>query len=167
MSIASEQTRRRGLSDVIALSVMSYKLDTIAQEMGVTMRKSSHSPIFAEANDFSCCVTNWEGEQIAQLAGIPIIGAAGGFGPQEVMKDFSKDEIEEGDVFLMNDAYRLGNHLPEMTVVVPVFIRGELLFFTVARAHHPDVGGVVVSLALRRRAWTRAINSAGATGLVT
>jgi N-methylhydantoinase B len=141
MSIASEQTRRRGLSDVIALSVMSYKLDTIAQEMGVTMRKSSHSPIFAEANDFSCCITNWEGEQIAQLAGIPIIGAAGGFGPQEVMKDFSKDEIEEGDVFLMNDAYRLGNHLPEMTVVVPVFIRGELLFFTVARAHHHDVGG--------------------------
>ncbi|HUE81559.1 MAG TPA: hydantoinase B/oxoprolinase family protein [Pyrinomonadaceae bacterium] len=131
----------RNLSDVIALSVMSHKLDSVAQEMGVTMRKSSHSPIFAEANDFACSVTDWNGEQIAQLAGIPIIGAAGGFGPQEVMKDFSKDEIQEGDIFLMNDAYRLGNHLPEMTVVVPVYIRGELLFFTVARAHHHDVGG--------------------------
>ncbi len=131
----------RNLSDVIALSVMSHKLDSVAQEMGVTMRKSSHSPIFAEANDFACSVTDWNGEQIAQLAGIPIIGAAGGFGPQEVMKDFSKDEIHEGDIFLMNDAYRLGNHLPEMTVVVPVYIRGELLFFTVARAHHHDVGG--------------------------
>ena len=132
---------QRDLTDMIALSVMSYKLDSIAQEMGVTMRKSSHSPIFAEANDFACSVTNWDGEQIAQLAGIPIIGAAGGFGPQEVMKDFQKAEIEEGDIFLMNDAYRLGNHLPEMTLVVPVFIRGELLFFTVARAHHHDVGG--------------------------
>jgi N-methylhydantoinase B len=132
---------KRDLSDVIALSVMSHKLDSVAQEMGVTMRKSSHSPIFAEANDFACSVTDWNGEQIAQLAGIPIIGAAGGFGPQEVMKDFRKDQIEEGDIFLMNDAYRLGNHLPEMTVVVPVYIRGELLFFTVARAHHHDVGG--------------------------
>lgn len=134
-------TRQTGLSDVIAVSVMSYKLDTIAEEMGVTMRKSSHSPIFAEANDFSCCVTNAAGEQVAQLAGIPIIGAAGGFGPEEVMKDFSQEEIEEGDIFLMNDAYRLGNHLPEMTVVVPVYIRDELLFYTVARAHHHDVGG--------------------------
>jgi N-methylhydantoinase B len=132
---------KRDLSDVIALSVMSHKLDSVAQEMGVTMRKSSHSPIFAEANDFACSVTDWNGEQIAQLAGIPIIGAAGGFGPQEVMRDFRKDQIEEGDIFLMNDAYRLGNHLPEMTVVVPVYIRGELLFFTVARAHHHDVGG--------------------------
>ncbi|HKZ80379.1 MAG TPA: hydantoinase B/oxoprolinase family protein [Pyrinomonadaceae bacterium] len=132
---------QRDLSDLIALSVMSHKLDSVAQEMGVTMRKSSHSPIFAEANDFACSVTDWNGEQIAQLAGIPIIGAAGGFGPQEVMKDFRKDQIEEGDIFLMNDAYRLGNHLPEMTVVVPVYIRDELLFFTVARAHHHDVGG--------------------------
>jgi N-methylhydantoinase B len=133
--------KHRDLNDVIALSVMSHKLDSVAQEMGVTMRKSSHSPIFAEANDFACSVTDWNGEQIAQLAGIPIIGAAGGFGPQEVMRDFRKDQIEEGDIFLMNDAYRLGNHLPEMTVVVPVYIRGELLFFTVARAHHHDVGG--------------------------
>lgn len=132
---------KRELNDLIALSVMSHKLDSVAQEMGVTMRKSSHSPIFAEANDFACSVTDWAGEQIAQLAGIPIIGAAGGFGPQEVMKDFRPDQIEEGDIFLMNDAYRLGNHLPEMTVVVPVYIRGELLFFTVARAHHHDVGG--------------------------
>lgn len=141
MAIAREHQTRKGISDVIAVSVMSYKMDTIAQEMGVTMRKSSHSPIFAEANDFSCCVANWDCEQIAQLAGIPIIGAAGGFGPLEVMKDFSKEQIEEGDIFLMNDAYRLGNHLPEMTVVVPVFLRGELLFYTVARAHHHDVGG--------------------------
>ncbi len=141
MKTSAEHSKKAGLSDVIALSVMSYKLDTIAEEMGVTMRKSSHSPIFAEANDFSCCVTNAEGEQVAQLAGIPIIGAAGGFGPQEVMKDFTPEEIEDGDIFLMNDAYRLGNHLPEMTVVVPVYIRGELLFYTVARAHHHDVGG--------------------------
>lgn len=132
---------RRDLSDLIALSVISHKLDSVAQEMGVTMRKSSHSPIFAEANDFACSVTDWKGEQIAQLAGIPIIGAAGGFGPQEVMRDFKPEQIEDGDIFLMNDAYRLGNHLPEMTLVVPVYIRGELLFFTVARAHHHDVGG--------------------------
>lgn len=129
------------VSDVIALSVLAHKLDSIAEEMGATMRKSSHSPIFAEANDFACSVTNGEGEQIAQLAGIPIIGAAGGFGPTEVLREFPLEEIHQGDVFLMNDAYRLGNHLPELTVVLPVFIRGELLFFTVARAHHHDVGG--------------------------
>lgn len=139
--LVSQLGRGRDVADVIALSVISHKLDSIADEMGVTMRKSSHSPIFAEANDFACSVTNGAGEQIAQLAGIPIIGAAGGFGPTEVLRDFPLDQIHDDDVFLMNDAYRLGNHLPEMTVVMPVFIRGELLFFTVARAHHHDVGG--------------------------
>jgi N-methylhydantoinase B len=129
------------VADVIALSVIAHKLDSIAEEMGATMRKSSHSPIFAEANDFACSITNGEGEQIAQLAGIPIIGAAGGFGPTEVLRDFALEDVHDDDVFLMNDAYRLGNHLPELTVVMPVFIRGELLFFTVARAHHHDVGG--------------------------
>ena len=145
MAEALQQNVQEGsdtkVTDLIALSVMAHKLDSIASEMGVTMRKSSHSPIFAEANDFACSVTNWQGDQIAQLAGIPIIGAAGGFGPTEVLADFPVEDIHEDDVFLMNDAYRLGNHLPEMTVVMPVFIRGELLFFTVARAHHHDVGG--------------------------
>jgi N-methylhydantoinase B len=135
------EVQKNDLTDLIALSVIAYKLDSIAAEMGVTMRKSSHSPIFAEANDFACSVTNWSGEQIAQLAGIPIIGAAGGFGPTEVLADFPMEDIHDGDIFLMNDAYRLGNHLPEMTVVMPVFIRDELLLFTVARAHHHDVGG--------------------------
>ena len=120
--------KKRDLDDVIALSVMSHRLDTVAEEMGVTMRKSSHSPNFSEANDFACSVTNWEGEQIAQLAGIPIIGAAGGFGPQEVLRDFGLEGMEEGHVFLMNDAYRLGNHLPEMTVVVPVLSEASACF---------------------------------------
>ncbi len=140
-NIDADERPSSDVADLIALSVMAHKLDSIASEMGVTMRKSSHSPIFAEANDFACSVTNWKGDQIAQLAGIPIIGAAGGFGPTEVLADFPMEEIHEDDVFLMNDAYRLGNHLPEMTVVMPVFIRGEILFFTVARAHHHDVGG--------------------------
>ena len=75
MAEALQQNVQEGsdtkVTDLIALSVMAHKLDSIASEMGVTMRKSSHSPIFAEANDFACSVTNWQGDQIAQLAGIP------------------------------------------------------------------------------------------------
>ena len=145
MAIAAQQSVQQdsstGVADLIALSVMAHKLDSIASEMGVTMRKSSHSPIFAEANDFACSVTNWKGDQIAQLAGIPIIGAAGGFGPTEVLARLPGGRHLRRRRILDERRLPAGNHLPEMTVVMPVFIRGELLFFTVARAHHHDVGG--------------------------
>ena len=130
------------IDDVILKSVISHRLDTISKEMGVALEKSSRSPIFAEACDFACGVTNHKGELISQLNGIPILAAAGAFSVQAIIGKYG-EEIKEGDVFIINDPYWGGNHLPDIGIITPVFYKEELVFFTVSRAHHGDIGGSV------------------------
>ncbi|KPU43112.1 acetophenone carboxylase delta subunit [Oxobacter pfennigii] len=127
---------------IILQSVIANRLYTISEEMGAALEKSSRSPIFAEACDFACGVTNNRGELISQLNGIPILAAAGSFSVQAVLEKY-KEGIEEGDVFIINDPYMGGNHLPDIGIVTPVFYEKELIFFTVSRAHHGDIGGAV------------------------
>jgi len=130
------------LDDIILQSVIDHRLDTIAQEMGSVLERSSRSPIFAEACDFACGVCNHRGELISQLNGIPILAAAGSFSVKAVLEKYI-DNIYEGDVFIINDPYWGGNHLPDIGIITPVFYEGEIVFFTVSRAHHGDIGGSV------------------------
>lgn len=130
------------VDQIILQSVIAHRLDTIAQEMGAALERSSRSPIFAEACDFACGVCNHKGELVSQLNGIPILAAAGSFSVQAVLEKY-KDNINEGDVFIVNDPYWGGNHLPDIGIITPVFYEGELVFFTVSRAHHGDIGGSV------------------------
>ena len=130
------------VDQIILQSVIAHRLDTIAQEMGVALERSSRSPIFAEACDFACGVCNHKGELVSQLNGIPILAAAGSFSVQAVLERY-EDNIKEGDVFIVNDPYWGGNHLPDIGIITPVFYQDELVFFTVSRAHHGDIGGSV------------------------
>ncbi|MBB6216089.1 N-methylhydantoinase B [Anaerosolibacter carboniphilus] len=130
------------VDQIILQSVIAHRLDTIAQEMGIALERSSRSPIFAEACDFSCGVCNQKGELVSQLNGIPILAAAGSFSVQAVLAKYG-DNIKEGDIFIVNDPYWGGNHLPDIGIITPVFYQGELVFFTVSRAHHGDIGGAV------------------------
>ncbi|KUO53545.1 MAG: hydantoinase [Desulfitibacter sp. BRH_c19] len=130
------------VDQIILQSVIAHRLDTISQEMGVALERSSRSPIFAEACDFACGVCNYKGELVSQLNGIPILAAAGSFSVQAVLEKY-KDNIYEGDVFIVNDPYWGGNHLPDIGIITPVFYQDELIFFTVSRAHHGDIGGSV------------------------
>ncbi len=125
---------------VILRSVIANRLDTIAGEMGAVLERSSRSPIFAEACDFSCGICDREGNLVSQLNGIPILAAAGTFSVKEVLKKY-RDDISEGDVFIVNDPYAGGNHLPDIGIITPVFHRNRLIFFCVSRAHHGDIGG--------------------------
>jgi len=122
--------------------VIANRLDTISQEMGVALERSSRSPIFAEACDFACGVCNHKGELVSQLNGIPILAAAGSFSVQAVLEKY-QDNIKDGDVYIINDPYWGGNHLPDIGIITPVFYQSELVFFTVSRAHHGDIGGSV------------------------
>ncbi|AOT72035.1 hydantoinase B/oxoprolinase family protein [Geosporobacter ferrireducens] len=130
------------VDQIILQSVIAHRLDTIAQEMGAALERSSRSPIFAEACDFACGVCDHKGELVSQLNGIPILAAAGSFSVQAVLEKYTGN-IQEGDVFIVNDPYRGGNHLPDIGIITPVFHQGELVFFTVSRAHHGDIGGSV------------------------
>ncbi|MGC7873254.1 hydantoinase B/oxoprolinase family protein [Desulfosporosinus sp. SYSU MS00001] len=130
------------VDEVIERSVIANRLDTITKEMGYALEKSSRSPIFAEACDFACGICNGKGELVSQINGIPILAAAGTFSVQEVIKKYS-GQIHDGDVFIINDPYQGGNHLPDIGIITPLIENGEILFYCVSRAHHGDIGGSV------------------------
>lgn len=126
--------------EIIRRTVILNRLDAIAGEMGLTLEHAAHSPIFAEACDFACCICDAKGELVSQLSGIPILATAGSFSVKAVLRRYGED-IVDGDVFIINDPYDGGNHLPDIGIITPVFSGGELLLFCVSRAHHGDIGG--------------------------
>ena len=107
--------------------------------MGLVLQRTSFSPNIKERKDLSCAVFTSGGELIAQAAHIPVhLGSMA----TAVREAINSVEFHEGDMVLLNDPYRGGTHLPDMTLVAPVFCEGDLLLFVANRAHHADVGGV-------------------------
>ena len=132
----------RQRDQIIEQAVVANRIDTITKEMGYALERSSRSPIFAEACDFACGICSWNGDLVSQISGIPILAAAGAFSVQAIMRKYRKN-IGEGDVFIINDPYQGGNHLPDIGIVTPLVVDGEALFWCVSRAHHGDIGGSV------------------------
>lgn len=130
------------VDEMIERAVIGNRLDTITKEMGYALERSSRLPIFAEACDFACGICNGEGDLVSQINGIPILAAAGSFSVQEVILKY-QEQIQEGDVFILNDPYQGGNHLPDIGIITPLIVEGEVLFYCVSRAHHGDIGGSV------------------------
>jgi N-methylhydantoinase B len=127
--------------DPIRLEVFKNLLRGIAEEMGVTLCRTSFSPNIKERRDFSCALFDSQGRMIAQAAHIPVhLGAM----PMSVLHAIQSVEMEPGDGVLVNDPYGGGTHLPDITLVTPIFIGEEQrpVFFVANRAHHADVGGM-------------------------
>jgi len=130
-----------GAVDPITLSVIYNRLLTINQEMGVTMINTSISPIFAEVHDFSCAICDWKNRIVAQIDGVPSHTASAMEAVKAISREFGED-INPGDVFVLNDPYLGGTHLPDITIMKPIFWHGNLQFIAINRAHHGDVGGM-------------------------
>ena len=131
--------RRRVTIDAIALEVFNHRLSAIAEEMGVTLCRSAFSPNIKERRDFSCAIFDAEGAMAAQAAHIPVhLGSA----PLSVYAALARHSLEPGDVVILNDPFEGGTHLPDVTVVAPVYVQGDLVGFTANRAHHADIGGM-------------------------
>jgi N-methylhydantoinase B len=129
------------VSDPIAVALVQNRLDHIARHMGWVMVRTSRSPIFNQSHDFSCYITDADGTLVSQADGIPIHTGGGGFAVRALIKAFA-GQIDDGDVFLLNDPYVAGgNHLPDWVVARPVFVDGTLVAFTCNRAHQSDIGG--------------------------
>ena len=129
--------------DPIRLEVFKHLFAAVAEEMGVVLRKASYSPNIKERRDFSCAVFDAEGNMIAQAAHIPVhLGSM----PLSVAQAIKELSFAPGDVVILNDPYRGGTHLPDITLISPIFIEeaGEqrLFGFVANRAHHADVGGM-------------------------
>lgn len=129
------------IDDPIGLSIVQKQLDHIARQMGWVMTRTARSPIFSQSHDFSCFIGDAFGNIVSQADGLPIHTGGGGFAIKAVVDAFG-EELTEGDVFILNDPYVAGgNHLPDYTIIRPVFVGGELLAFCCNRAHQSDIGG--------------------------
>ena len=126
--------------DPITLAVVENRLESIAQEMMEVMLRTSMSQILNSSRDFSTAILDADCQLIAQGEGIPVhISALPPAG--DAVRDYFGDDIHEGDMFALNDPYFGGSHLPDVTVILPIFHEGRLLFYAVNRAHHSDIGG--------------------------
>ena len=127
-------------ADPITLAVVEHRLESIAQEMTEAMLRTAMSQILNSSRDFSTAILDGDCQLVAQGEGIPVhISALPVAGA--AVRDYFGDDIHNGDLFILNDPYFGGSHLPDITIIRPVFYQGRLLFYGVNRAHHSDVGG--------------------------
>ena len=119
-------------ADPITLEVVRNKLDGIANEMQSTLVRSSFSPIVKEGLDASASLFTLEGETLAQATAIPIHLATLIPVVRTVIGKFPVETMREGDVYIMNDPYHGGTHLPDIALVMPIFSRGRPIAFSAA-----------------------------------
>src|SRR5262249_28827439 len=132
---------RKMRTDPVQLALGQKQIDHISRTMGWVMTRTARSPIFSQSHDFSCFISDARCHVVSQADGIPIHTGSGGFGIRRLLEDFA-GEIRPGDVFILNDPYDAGgNHLPDWTIIRPVFVADRLLAFTANRAHQSDIGG--------------------------
>ncbi len=133
--------------DAVSLEIFKHLFASAAEEMGVTLGRTAYSPNIKERKDYSCACFDAQGRLIAQAAHIPVhLGAM----PASVRAAIDQFQtFEPGDLIVLNDPYLGGTHLPDITMVKPVFIAddpdgqsGQLLGFVASRAHHADIGGI-------------------------
>ncbi len=125
----------------ILLQVFRNRFVAIAEEMGVTLGRTAFSPNIKERRDYSCALFDERGDMIAQAAHIPVhLGSM----PLSVKAAIDASEMAAGDMVMLNDPFTGGTHLPDITLVAPVFVAGEEkpAFYVANRAHHSDVGGM-------------------------
>ncbi|MBL8154724.1 MAG: hydantoinase B/oxoprolinase family protein [Anaerolineae bacterium] len=126
--------------DAISLEVFKNLFASTAEEMGLTLQRASFSPNIRERLDFSCAVFDAQGRMVAQAAHIPVHLGSMPASVEAALREFAA--LEPDDVVILNDPYHGGTHLPDITMVSPVFVEGMLRFFVASRAHHADVGGM-------------------------
>src|SRR5215468_9897476 len=135
------------MRDPIELEIFKNVFHSIAEEMGAALRRTAFSPNIKERRDYSCAVFDARGEVIAMGDHMPVhLGSM----PMSVRAAIAHGELAAGDMVMLNDPFAGGTHLPDITLVAPVFaekVRGKRSarlapdFYVASRAHHADVGG--------------------------
>src|ERR1700744_3175574 len=125
--------------DPVALAVFQNAMTSIAEEMGAALCRSSVSPNIKERRDYFCAVFNDEAQVIAMGDHMPVhLGSM----PMSVASAIHSLTLKAGDIVILNDPYSGGTHLPDITMVMPVFAsrKDRASFYLATRAHHSDVG---------------------------
>src|ERR1700716_3527808 len=128
--------------DPIELEVFKNLYHSIAEEMGAVLRRSAFSPNIKERRDYSCAVYDEAGQVLAMGDHMPVhLGSM----PASVAAARAALVLEPGDIALLNDPFAGGTHLPDLNMVMPVFVDDgkRTAFFVANRAHHADIGGAL------------------------
>ena len=128
--------------DIVTLTVINNALVNICREMGTAMMRTSYSPIFNEALDFSCVIFTPSGEMIGQAEFCPTMIGSAQYAEKWTIEELGLDSFEPGDVVIHNDPYRGQCHMPEHMVLKPVFFGRKLRFFVANIAHVGEIGGM-------------------------
>jgi 5-oxoprolinase (ATP-hydrolysing) len=130
-------------ADPVMLEIFNNLFMSIAEQMGAALESTAQSVNIRERLDFSCALFDPEGDLIANAPHIPVHLGSMGATVKEVLRRRA-GELKPGDVYAVNDPYHGGTHLPDVTVVTPVFdSAGEnILFFVASRGHHAEIGGI-------------------------
>jgi N-methylhydantoinase B len=128
--------------DPITLEVVTEGLISVVREMRATVFRTARSVAIYEARDFSCGLFDAKGQVVAQSEDIGSHVVPLPWSVESALDDLG-DDLSPGDIILMNDPYRGGTHLNDVTIIYPVFEDGELVFFPAVREHWADVGGAV------------------------
>ncbi|HTR97387.1 MAG TPA: hydantoinase B/oxoprolinase family protein [Candidatus Acidoferrales bacterium] len=143
--------------DGVALSLYQGLFAACAEEMGAALMRAAHSPNITERLDHSCALFDARGRLVAQAAHIPVhLGSM----PRAVEAAMTRGPFLPGDAILLNDPFAGGTHLPDLTLVSPVFLAGSRRpgFYVASRAHHADVGGAAPgSLPLAREVYEEGV----------
>ncbi len=124
--------------DAIGLTIFASRIEAVCDEMGAVLRRAAFSPNIRDRLDFSCAVFDSHGELCAQAAHIPVHLGSMAYAMRDIV---GRLQWHEGDMVVVNDPYLGGTHLPDVTVIAPLFVEGELSGFVANRAHHADIGG--------------------------
>jgi N-methylhydantoinase B len=143
-AMARRRRTQREPKDPVRLEVFHHLFAAAAEEMGAALQRSAFSPNVKERRDFSCALFDRAGRMVSQAAHIPVH-----LGSIPLCVEACREELElgPGDTAILNDPFRGGTHLPDVTLVTPVFLsrraeeRREPDFYCANRAHHADVGG--------------------------
>ncbi len=131
--------------DAISLEVFKNMFISVSEEMGVALQRTSYSPNIKERRDFSCAIFDPEGQMVAQAAHQPVHLGAMPASVQAALDTFP-ESLRPGDMVILNDPYLGGTHLPDITLVAPVYVEEagdkHLVGFVANRGHHADVGGM-------------------------
>jgi N-methylhydantoinase B len=126
--------------DPVSLAVLDNRFRAVVEEMGEALLRTAYSQILNSSRDFSIALCDGQARLVAQADHIPVHVGAMPFAARAALDAFG-GQMREGDTYLLNDPYHGGSHLPDLTIIVPVFSEGALRFLSIVRAHQSDIGG--------------------------
>ena len=126
--------------DPVMLEIFNNLFMSVAEQMGSVLENTASSVNIKERLDFSCAVFDADGALVANAPHMPVHLGSMGESVKTVIRE-RQGEIADGDAYILNAPYNGGTHLPDVTIIKPVFVDGRLLFYVAARGHHADIGG--------------------------